>query len=137
MAKTVIVKGHNYTRKEAIAAEAITPGAFVERITAGTVQQRDAVTAVPALIAMENEVVGQDIETAYASGDTTLLASCGTGTEINAILADSQTITIGEALECVAGGMVVTAAGTNAVVGVALEAVTTSGSTSRILIELV
>jgi len=132
--KTIVIKGAGI-RKEAIADAAIKPGSFLERTTTG-VKVRVATTAIPVLVAVENEVVGKDIDTDYATSDTVLFGSYGTGVEINAIITDGQVITVGEALQIGAAGKLITL-GAGAIVAIALEAVSPSGSDLRCVVELV
>lgn len=132
--KTIILKGSGI-RKEAPAAEAIKPGQLVERTSAGKVQMRDTTAATTVLVAIENEVVGKDIDTAYATDDTVLFGAYGTGVEINAWIADGQTIAVGDILQATTGGELI-AVGAGAPVAVALAAASPSGAAGRCIVEL-
>jgi len=103
--KKIILKGEDLCiRKEAIAGEAISPGHFIE-ILAGAAALIAAVTAGLAhqhAYAIENEVVGGDIDTAYATDDTLLYVIPAKGAELN-VLVDA-TVTQGELLEATVTG---------------------------------
>ena len=68
--KTIVLRGDGI-RKEAIANAAITPGDLVEVMSTGKlrVHAGAGLTAAPKF-AVENEVVGGDINKAYAADDT-------------------------------------------------------------------
>lgn len=115
----------------------ITPGHFLVPAAAG-VALPAAVGAVAArLVAVEatwstseNTV---DIDRVYANGDTVNYILAQPGDEIYAIIAASQTVLLNSVLEVTTAGTLAVEA-TNVghdVVAVALEAITTTGSTAR------
>lgn len=147
--KTVLLKG-DPIRKEAIAGGAITPGHLVDFDNNGAlvVHATAGGDAAPRF-AIEEEFIGDGIDTAYAAGDQVQYVIARPGDEIYAILAAGQQITIGMALESAGNGTLrahtqpvvdVGAAqdysiATNAIVGYALENVTTVAAVARIKIE--
>ena len=145
--KTVLLKGSPLRKELAMtASEAILPGHLVERVAAGTLSKHSTAASVAAKsFALENESDGSGIDNAYGDGENVIFVTCTSGDEVSAILADSNTIVIGDFLESNGDGTlkkVATDAATDdtqreSVVGVALEAVTTSGSTARLKIEVI
>ena len=146
--KTIVLKGQGQVRKELIAAAAITPGYLCERTSSNTVQKHAGagLTAAP-MFALENEVVGGNIDTAYVALDTVLLGIFPPGTEIFALVAASASaIVIGDVLESDGDGTLriqtadaaTDAAQRRSAVAVAIEAVDNSGggSEARIKVEL-
>jgi len=145
--KTIILRGSG-VRKEAFAAAAITPGDLIERIAAGTVQRHAGagLTAAP-LFAVENEVVGLNIDADYSALDTVLFGAFPPGTEIfTQVAANAAAIVIGDVLESDgAGGLriQITDPATDdtqrrSAVAVALEALNNAavGVRARIKVEL-
>ena len=146
--KTILLRGHLFTRKELQAAAAVTPGYLCERASATTVQKHSGAGLNAAkMFALENEVVGGEIDTDYATGDNVLLAVCAPGTEVYALVAAAATaITVGAALESAGDGTLRLAtvdAATDdtqrdSVVAYAIEAVNNSGggAEARIKVEV-
>jgi hypothetical protein len=145
--KTILIKG-SAVRKEGIAGGTITPGHLVHRNSSNqfVVHPTAAATAMRAF-AMENEVVGGDINDTYAANDTILVAYPAPGSEVYALVpASAAAIVIGDTLESAGNGMLrkaTTDAATddtqrNSSIGKALEAVDNSGggSPARIKIEV-
>lgn len=97
--KTILLKG-DATIKEAEAEAAITPGHLIEKIAAGTVQKQ-ATTALnsPMLIALEDSLVGGEIDTDYDDGDRVYYAAAKKGEEYYVWLSDGETVVIGDELE--------------------------------------
>ena len=146
---TIVFKG-DFIRKEGVADEAITPGHLVER--GGTYDfQKHSTAGGPAApsFALENDLVGDGIDTAYASDDTVQVAYCPCGAEVYAYLTTSQVIVKGDYLVSNGAGLLqkfdpsVDTSSTsvdvyrNSVVARALEAVTTTSAVSRIKVEVV
>ena len=92
MPNTIILKGRGI-RKERVAGDIITPGMLVEVTTTDTV-----VTHVGAglnatkAFAVENEVIGGDIDTDYPIGDNVLYNIMEPGAEINALITGTTVI---------------------------------------------
>jgi hypothetical protein len=102
---TIIAKGKGI-RMERIAGGAITPGHLImlnsddEFVVHGTARQR----AVP-IVAIEQELFGRDLDTAYAADELVLGEVCRPGMEVYAVFAAaSHTIAIGELLESAGDG---------------------------------
>lgn len=144
---TILLKG-DITQNEGTAGGAITPGHLVQMNAAGAiVVHAEAGGAAPErAFALEDDAQGRGIGDAYdaTTHKNVRYGICPPGTEIYAILADSNTIAINDPLVSngdgtLAEGTVTSPATTNtqAVVARALEAVTTSGSTSRIKVRVV
>lgn len=146
-AHTVLLKGRG-VQKEAAAGGAITPGMLINYTTSSTVvvhASADA-NAVP-MFALENEDVGKDLNSAYASGEQTRFILPERGAEIYALLpASAAAVVVGDLLASNgAGYLKKTAAPTVAITNVtsivarALEAVDNSGGGSpvRIRVEVV
>src|SRR3990170_7472075 len=150
MAKTVVLKG-DPVRKEGVAAEAVTPGHLIEFVPSGADagklrKHASAGQNAAHMFAVEEEFVGDDIDTAYAASDTVQYVAARPGDEVNALVAAAAAAIVkGNFLESAGNGTVrkhtvpsqaVNEGGTNsytitqytrAVVGQALEAVDNSG----------
>jgi len=99
-AKTIMLKGCNGPRDEAIAnTSGVLPGHLLYVMTTGKV----AVHAVAGgncekLIAIEDELQGRGIDTAYASGSRVTYIVAQRGDWVNALLADGQNVAVGAPL---------------------------------------
>jgi len=154
MANTITLKGKKISlRKEADAAAAITPGQLLEEDTNGEVQPHSTAggSAQPAF-AIENGMIGDDIDVDYSVGDNVHYRVFNKGAEVYAFLANGENVSIGDLLESDGAGALqaytaqaVDEGGTgtytiydNAIVVKAKEALNnTSGSPSRIKVEVV
>ena len=157
--KTIVLKGEPI-RKEGIASEAITPGHLLEFVPSGgdagqLRKHTDAGLNASPMFAVEEDFVGDDIDTAYADGSTVQYVVGRPGDEIYAILADNQTIVAGDFLESGDNGQLrkhtapsqaVDEGGsatytitqhTKAIIVQAMEAKTTSGATARLIVQVV
>jgi hypothetical protein len=148
MANTVRVKAYNPVVEELQAGAAgITPGMLLQLDSAGDVIAHGvAASNVGAMMfALEDELQGKGITENYADDDKVQVWMPRRGDIVNAILADGETISIGDFLESDGNGHlqeVDTDAATadtqrNAIVGVAIQAVTTSGATARLQVRIV
>jgi len=152
MAETIILKG-DPIRKEAIAGESITPGHLVQfsASTGKLIKHATAGGNAQAMFAVEEDFIGDDIDTAYAADDQAQYNVFRPGDEVYALLAASQTIKQGDALESAGdgtlrkhtapaineGGSASVTVYVDAVVGYAAEDKTTgSGETKRIKVEV-
>lgn len=131
--------------KEATAGGAILPGHLLTRSSATAVTVHGTADgASRSLFAIENGQVGDDISTAYASGDTVPMIYAERGAEIYALVAAAApAIAVGDALGSAGDGTlkkITIGAGTlaGAVIGFALEAVDNSGggSVARLRVEV-
>ena len=147
MAKnTIILKNYLNIFEEYRAAGAITPGMMVTLDTSGEVKAHDgAGTNLLPIVATEDELQGNGIDTAYAADDQVQCWIPQRGEEANLILADGESVVIGDFLESAGDGTLVkhvpdteslgadssanlTTIYTNQIVGMALEAVDLSDS---------
>lgn len=143
MAKTVILKTREGgpLRKEGVTDEAVTPGHLIERGGGNDVQKHSSANgnALP-MFALENDLVGDDIDDDYDSGDTVQYGVFTTGEEVNALLAYGENVAAGAALTSAGDGTLHAAAGSDPdrIVGYAAEAVnnTTGGAAVRIAVEV-
>jgi hypothetical protein len=134
--KTIILKGCPQIREgAATASEAIMPGMLVEFVAAGTVSKQSTADAASNLYAIEQDYAGVGIDTAYADGERVQIASCSKGDNVLATLTTAQTIAIGDQLEA-AGDGTLTALAAGIAIATATEAVTTTGATARIKVEV-
>ncbi len=140
--KTIILKGMGI-RKERAADGAITPGHLVYlkstdkvgvHATAGGNAQK--------AFAFEDDLQGGAIATAYADGAIVQYEVMQRGSEVNALIADGESIAIGDPLESAGDGTLqkhtppvdssaeITTIYADSIVGYALEAVDMSGSSA-------
>lgn len=150
--KTIILRSNNANNmaqrnREAKAAGNVTPGMLCELTTSGTIQAHATAdgSAKGKMVALENPFSdhgsGLAIAHAYAANETVPYIHANPGDTLYMLLADSQTITIGDNLVSNGDGYLKEAtlgAGTleSAIVGYAAEAVTTSGATARIKVTI-
>lgn len=102
--KTIILIGQEFEiRSELKANAAITPGHLVEFASDGDVQVHSTAngTAMRAF-ALENDLEGEEIDTAYAAADRVQVAHLPPGSVIYALITNGQSITKGDFL--VSGG---------------------------------
>jgi hypothetical protein len=150
MAKnTIKIKKYTNSIEERDAAAAITPGMLLEYTSAGKVQAHSTAggNALPIGFALEDELQGRDIDTAYAADDKVQCMVNQPGDHVYAILKDGENVAIGDPLESAGNGYLQkhvsdvesfesAEAGSitvypNQIVGIALEAVDLSGSSGE------
>jgi hypothetical protein len=148
---TIKVKKYSDVVEEYEAAAAITPGMLIEYTSAGKVQAHSSVGEfAEKMFALENELEGEGISDAYASGDQVQCWIPYRGDQVYALLSDGENVAKGDPLESNGDGYlqkaVAEAAGSatypDSVVAVALEAVDMSGSSGadpsgRIIVRVV
>lgn len=143
--KTIVLKGAGI-RKEGKAGGAITPGHLVARNSSNriVVHPTAADTAQKAF-ALENELAGKGIDTAYANNDQVFFEILPPGAEVNALVAaGASAIVVGDKLESAGNGTlrkVATDSATDdterqSIVAIALEAVDNSGGGSAVRIKV-
>jgi len=99
MAKTVILKG-DPIRKEAIAAEAITPGELVAfDANEKLVPHGSAGGNAQKMFAIEEDFVGDGIDTDYSAGDQVQYVVAQRGDELYAFIEAAANVSRGDALE--------------------------------------
>jgi hypothetical protein len=130
-----------YLMDENIASAAITPGHLVEIVPSGgdAGQLRAHATAadtdVQVMFAVENELVGDDIDTAYADGDTVKFCYPVSGAKIYAWLEAAANVARGAPLESNGAGAL-QAKTTGQTVAYAEEAVDNSAGGSAVRIRV-
>lgn len=143
--KTIVLRG-NGIRKERQAGGAITPGHLVALNSSNkVVVHPTAADTAQKAFAVENDLIGNDIDTAYAADDTVLYEILPKGSEVYAfVVAGGAAIVIGDKLESAGNGTlrkVATDAATDdterqSIVAIALEAVDNSGGGSAVRIKV-
>jgi len=131
--KKIILVGEDLCiRREGIAGGAITPGHLVDAVPDGAVTAQTAANAeAQRTFAYEREFTGDDIDTAYISGDTVPYFHAPAGAVVYA-LGVAAGITAGDLVESAAAGEVQTLTSGRAI-GRALE---TTAAAGRIKIEI-
>ncbi len=131
--KTIILKpelGMVTGRDEKLAVAAITPGHIIERVSTGKVQKQAAgALNSPFTVAIENSLVGAEIDTAYAADEMVQFATLKPGDEAYCWLSDGQNVAIGDELEFSTDGEL-TARSAGISKATALEAVNLSASSN-------
>jgi len=141
---TIKVKKYSDVIEEKVASAAITPGMLLIIESTGKVKAHDqADKDVFPIFALEDELQGKGIDDAYAANDPVQCWIPYRGDIVNAILADGETVVIGDALTSDGEGRLkkhVTDTGASAVpwtvypeqiVGYATEALDLSGSSGE------
>lgn len=105
MANTIKLKKYSDVVEEFTAGGAITPGHLVMVNSSGDVVVHNSAggNAFP-MFALENELEGGDMDTAYANDDQVQVWIPGRGDIVNAILKDGQNVVIGDWLESAGDG---------------------------------
>jgi hypothetical protein len=144
---TIILKGSGI-QKERLAGGTIRPGHLLQLgSTNAVVVHAGAAKNAAKMFAKENEVIGKDIDTTYASGENVIYEVCHAGMEVYALVpASAAAIVIGDYLESNGDGTLkkqATDAATDdtqrvSTIAIALEAVDNSGggSPARIRVEV-
>lgn len=140
-ANTVLLKGDFDRYHEAYADGAITPGHILQKQSDGDVAVHATQGGVwDRSFAIENALQGPDgvnttgntIDDAYANGALVRYCYASPGDVINAILTTSQTISIGDQLTSEGNGRVEEIDTGDIAIGIAEEAVTTTGAVARL-----
>ena len=139
--KTIQLQGaEQCIRREAIAGGAITPGMIVELTNAASdtvvVHNSAGENVVPIAVAVEDDLQGNGITTAYASASMVQYNIQAPGSVFYGLVNDGENITKGAILESAGNGKVQAHAASSAgaleypraIVGVALDAVDMSDS---------
>lgn len=139
MAKRVIaLLGHPIQNEDGAANEAITPGMLITRNGSGLWIKHATAAAVPPCreYAMERDEMGNNIDVAYAIGDTVKAGAFSPGMRVNALIANGVNVGIGAKLES-AGNGTLRAVTTGTAIAEALEAVNnTSGANARLRVQV-
>jgi hypothetical protein len=130
---TVLIKG-DPLNKEYVADGAITPGHLIQLDADGKIVVHGTAGGRAAkAFAKEDDLQGNSITDAYAAADPVQTLWCKPGDEINALIANGENIAIGDWLVSNGDGTLkeadtLSAALTEVVIAMALEAVDMSGS---------
>lgn len=144
--KTVAVIADGAIQKEAVGSGTITPGMLIEKLSDGTVRPHGSAGCdAQRMFAVENDLEGDEIGDDYSDGERILYKVFQRGNEVYALLATSQTVSIGDWLESDGNGYLRKHSSDSAgvveypegLVGVAQESVVTTSSVARILVEIV
>lgn len=105
-AQTVWLRGEEGVRREAPANAGITPGHLLTLMSTNKIAFHATAGGKAApMFAVENYLVGKDLNTAYVADDTVQYEVYSPGTEINALLAaHAAAIAIGDYLESAGDG---------------------------------
>lgn len=102
--KVIALRGEPIVDEQNTASAAITPGHLIE-INAGQWRKHAgaALNAAP-IFALERDEMGDDIDTAYASGDRVKAGFFTAGQRVNALIGIGQNITEGDYMESAGDG---------------------------------
>lgn len=123
---TIMIKGDAWVTHEAVAAVILTPGEFVDFDSTGKFALPTA-GQVLKMIVIESDLEGSEITDDYAADERVRAVVPQPGSVVRAILADGQSVAIGDPLELDANGELTDVSG-NTVMAIAMEAVDASDS---------
>ena len=104
---TISPTGEAYEQFEALANAAITPGQLVELLSTGKVQkQATAKVDAERAVAIEDYLQGNDIADDYSAGAVVMYRIFKRGRLVSLILADGESVAIGDELEAALAGEV-------------------------------
>jgi hypothetical protein len=134
MKKTIRLLQYVSIFLEAAAAETILPGSLLLLDSNGKAKKHDVSAGLGmGLFAFEDELQGKGIDDPYSANDITQIMVARRGDQVNALIADAQTIVVGDKLTSNGdGSLKKSTAGTDAVVGFAMEAIITADTGNRI-----
>jgi hypothetical protein len=113
--KSIVLRGEPIVDEQQAASTAITPGHLIEKNNGQWRPHATAAGAGAAIFALERDELGNDIDTAYASGDYVKAAYPAKGDRINALIASGQDLHDGDQLESAGDGTLRALSGTNPV----------------------
>jgi len=105
--KTIKLKRYNEIEIERLAGAAITPGMILQLGSGNTVVAHATAggNILGNMVALEDELQGGTIDTAYDAADVVKIGIFRTGDVVYAILTDGVSVSIGDALESAGNGM--------------------------------
>ena len=105
MSNTIKLKNYLNVFEEYVAVAAITPGMLIYLTSADKVAVHATLdgNALP-MFAIEDELQGNDIDTAYVAGDKVQVWIPTRGDQVNALLLDEEVVAIGDFLTSGTGG---------------------------------
>jgi len=146
--KTITVSG-DPVRREYIAEGAVTPGHLCELVSTGIKSHATAGGRAAAIFALEDDLQGNEIGTAYTDNNQVQTGHFKPGDRVYALLANGENASVGSWLESAGDGTLrvvdadssVGLVVTGSVIGFATEAVDMSGSSGvdpsgRIIVEI-
>lgn len=105
MSNTIKLKNYLNVFEEYVASAGITPGHLIELISTGKVQVHATEDGnVLPMFAIEDELQGNGIDTAYVADDQVQVWIPTRGDQVNAILKDEETVVIGDFLVSAGNG---------------------------------
>jgi hypothetical protein len=105
MSNTIKLKNYLNVFEEFVANAGITPGHLVEVMSTGKVRVHTTAEGnVLPMFAIEDELQGNDIDTAYVAADQVQVWIPTRGDIVNAILADEENVAIGDFLTSAGDG---------------------------------
>ena len=135
--KTIILKSFVDNYEELIANAAIIPGMLIERMSTDKVRAHSTADgAAHPMFAVEDELRGREIDVAYASASPVHLKHCVSGEVVLAILANDESVAIGDKLTSNGAGFVKKRVGASdaevpgSIVGTSLETLDLSDTSS-------
>lgn len=136
--RSVIVRGTPEYDEEGVASAQVKPGYFVNGITSIAHSAEAAGTDIPRRVAVERDELGTGIDDTYksattptafyASGDTVKVASLRRGDVITAFIASGYGVAVNDRVMSHGDGTLRPLEGSNTRLGVAIDAITGSGS---------
>lgn len=128
MAAKTIVRVGNPLRDEAIAHAEVYPGYLIELLSTGKVQAQSTAGSgtCEKAFAIEDDLQGNDIATAYAANKLVQYAIFKSGEVVRAVLADGDACVIGSKLAANGAGALHVAGTGDTAIAIALEAVDAS-----------
>jgi len=105
MSNTIKIKNYLNVFEEFVANAALYPGHLVEEMSTGKVRKHATSDGnVLPMFAIEDELQGKGISDAYAANDQVQVWIPTRGDIVNAVLADEETVAIGDFLTSAGGG---------------------------------
>ena len=105
MSNTIKLKNYLNVFEEYTANAGITPGHLVEVMSSGNLRKHATADGnVLPMFAIEDEMQGKDIDTAYVTTDKVQVWIPTRGDIVNAILADEETVAVGDFLVSAGAG---------------------------------
>jgi hypothetical protein len=134
--KTIVLQGDGPQQEAPVTNAAITPGMLVTRTAAGVRPHNVAGGSASTHFAIENDLVGLDIDDNYAVGNNCRFKTLPPGSHVYAIVpAGAAAITVGGFLQSDGAGGLIAAAANDVIVAQALESVDNSGGGTAVRIK--
>lgn len=128
--RVIVLRGTPEIDEQNTASEAITPGMLIDISTGQWVPHGNAAVGA-AVFALERDELGKDIDDAYAADDYVKAGYFHKGDRVNALVASGEDIAEGAQMEAGGSGLLVEGTTAGQVVGVAAEAIDTTGGQGR------